>query len=132
MINYHWSRAPGKFVNKRTGDAVSVNVNGVNVGPKFTGSVLEWYETLVETCIDARNECVRSGKISAGVGPDVQLLVGRDVYAIFEATVLWNTNSTIAGLFTVKLDSTLSNDKILMKRGPELVATITVHDMNVV
>ena len=43
-----WSRSPGKFLNKNTGDTVS--------GPSFTGTVREWYETLSEMLIDAANE----------------------------------------------------------------------------
>lgn len=43
-----WSRSPGKFLNKLTGDTVS--------GPSFTGTVREWYETLSEMLIDAANE----------------------------------------------------------------------------
>jgi hypothetical protein len=44
----YWSRKPGKFVNKLTGDTES--------GASFTGTVREWYETLVETIIDLAND----------------------------------------------------------------------------
>jgi len=40
----HWSRLPGKFVNRETGAA-----NGNSLYPDFTGTVSEWYETLLET-----------------------------------------------------------------------------------
>jgi hypothetical protein len=46
---YHWSRRPGKFVNKTTG--IDLTANGANL-PDFTGTVSEWYETLVETIND--------------------------------------------------------------------------------
>ena len=39
-----WSRKPGKFVNRDTGAAV-----GNTLYPDFTGTVSEWYETLLET-----------------------------------------------------------------------------------
>jgi|21_taG_2_1085346.scaffolds.fasta_scaffold04675_3 hypothetical protein len=39
-----WSRSPGKFLNRETGALVS----GTNY-PDFTGTVSEWYETLLET-----------------------------------------------------------------------------------
>ena len=39
-----WSRAPGKFVDRDTG-AVSTT----SLFPSFTGTVSEWYETLLET-----------------------------------------------------------------------------------
>jgi len=40
----HWSRLPGKFVDRDTGAA-----NGNSLYPDFTGTVSEWYETLLET-----------------------------------------------------------------------------------
>jgi hypothetical protein len=46
---YHWSRRPGKFVNRLTG--VDITANGANL-PDFTGTVSEWYETLLETVND--------------------------------------------------------------------------------
>src|SRR5690606_25516048 len=46
--NYFWSRAPGKFLDKTTGSEVS--------GAAFTGTVREWYETLIEVIIDVGNE----------------------------------------------------------------------------
>jgi len=47
---YYWSRRPGKFVNKTNGQ--DLTNNGANL-PDFTGTVSEWYETLVETMNDA-------------------------------------------------------------------------------
>ena len=40
----YWSRSPGKFVNRETG----LRLNGTDY-PDFTGTVSEWYETLLET-----------------------------------------------------------------------------------
>ena len=40
----YWSRSPGKFLNRETGAPVS----GATY-PDFTGTVSEWYETLLET-----------------------------------------------------------------------------------
>jgi len=40
----YWSRSPGKFLNRETGAVVQ----GTNY-PDFTGTVSEWYETLLET-----------------------------------------------------------------------------------
>ena len=40
----YWSRSPGKFLNRETGSLAS----GTNY-PDFTGTVSEWYETLLET-----------------------------------------------------------------------------------
>ena len=44
----HWSRHPGKFLNRQTGAEVGADT----VAPDFTGTVSEWYETLVETIND--------------------------------------------------------------------------------
>jgi hypothetical protein len=40
----YWSRSPGKFLNRETGAVIS----GTDY-PDFTGTVSEWYETLLET-----------------------------------------------------------------------------------
>ena len=45
---YYWSRSPGLFVNRTTGVELGV---GAAV-PDFTGTVSEWYETLIETIND--------------------------------------------------------------------------------
>ena len=39
-----WSRSPGKFLNRETGSVISQTTY-----PDFTGTVSEWYETLLET-----------------------------------------------------------------------------------
>ena len=47
---YYWSRKPGKFV-ARTGADGGASVNQT-LFPDFTGTVSEWYETLLETVND--------------------------------------------------------------------------------
>ena len=44
---FYWSRSPGLFVNRATG--VEIGASGA---PDFTGTVSEWYETLIETIND--------------------------------------------------------------------------------
>jgi hypothetical protein len=44
---YYWSRKPGKFVNREKGGAIVSTLY-----PDFTGTVSEWYETLLETVND--------------------------------------------------------------------------------
>ena len=46
----YWSRMPGRFVNPETG--APRTVGAAIAGPDFTGTVSEWYETLVETIND--------------------------------------------------------------------------------
>ena len=44
----HWSRRPGQFLDRHTG----AKVTSSTAPPDFTGTVSEWYETLVETIND--------------------------------------------------------------------------------
>jgi hypothetical protein len=73
----YWSRKPGDFVNKLTGVSVA--------GASFTGTVREWYETLVETCIDVANTIHR--KTLRGAANF--MVVSPDVATILENTVLY-------------------------------------------
>jgi hypothetical protein len=45
---FYWSRSPGLFVNRTTGAEVGAGA----AAPDFTGTVSEWYETLIETIND--------------------------------------------------------------------------------
>jgi len=90
--NYYWSRSPGKFVNKSTGALVTPGGAGT-VGPSFTGTVREWYETLVETIIDVANEIHR--KTLRGSANFV--VCSPEVATIFEASVLYKPNIKLDG-----------------------------------
>ena len=90
--NFYWSRLPGKFVNKRSGNEVTKS-STLAAGPAFTGTVREWYETLVETIIDVANEIHR--KTLRGSANFI--VVSPDVATIFEASVLYKPNYTLDG-----------------------------------
>jgi len=45
---FYWSRSPGLFVNRQTG----AELGATAAAPDFTGTVSEWYETLIETIND--------------------------------------------------------------------------------
>jgi hypothetical protein len=75
--NFYWSRVPGNFVNKTSGVKYS--------GPTFTGTVREWYETLIETCIDVANNIHR--KTLRGAANFV--VTSPDVATVLEASVLY-------------------------------------------
>jgi len=49
---YYWSRRPGKFLNRTNGLPISDLANESLLGADFTGTVSEWYETLIETIND--------------------------------------------------------------------------------
>jgi hypothetical protein len=90
--NFFWSRSPGKFVNKRTGATVE-RANTLQAGPAFTGTVREWYETLVETIIDVANEIHR--KTLRGSANFV--VTSPEVSTIFEASVMYKPSLKIDG-----------------------------------
>ena len=45
---FYWSRSPGLFVDRSTG----LELGATAAAPDFTGTVSEWYETLIETIND--------------------------------------------------------------------------------
>lgn len=96
--NYYWSRAPGKFLDKTNGTTAS--------GGSFTGTVREWYETLIEVIIDVGNQIQR--KTLRGAANF--LVTSPDVSTILEASVLYkpiydaaDTMQTTMGIGTEKV-----------------------------
>ena len=71
---YYWSRRPGKFVVKDTGRQI-LGLPGATVLPDFTGTVSEWYETLLETVNDVsaniHRKTLRGGANFLVCGPEV-------------------------------------------------------------
>ena len=90
--NLFWSRAPGKFVNKLTGVEVARN-SSLRPGPQFTGTVRDWYETLIETIIDAGNIIHR--KTLRGSANFI--VIGPDVATILEASVMYKPSYSLDG-----------------------------------
>ena len=68
---FYWSRHAGKFVNRTTGQ----EIGATTATPDFTGTVSEWYETLVETINDVsaqiHRKTLRGGANFIVVGPEV-------------------------------------------------------------
>ena len=92
VANYYWSRMPGKFVDKRNGNAQTL-ASTLATGPQFTGTVREWYETLVETIIDVANEIHR--KTLRGSANFI--VCSPEVSTIFEASVLYKPSIKLDG-----------------------------------
>ena len=90
--NLFWSRAPGKFVHKELG-TTQEKASSLAGGPSFTGTVREWYETLVETIIDASNTIHR--KTLRGSANFI--VVGPDVATILESSVLYKPVYSLDG-----------------------------------
>jgi len=68
---YYWSRSPGLFVNRETG----AELGATAAAPDFTGTVSEWYETLIETINDVsaqiHRKTLRGGANYVVCGPEV-------------------------------------------------------------
>ena len=67
----YWSRSPGLFVDRETG----LEIGASSAAPDFTGTVSEWYETLVETINDVsaqiHRKTLRGGANFIVCGPEV-------------------------------------------------------------
>jgi len=74
----YWSRMPGNFVNRETGAGVEEAADSTGF-PEFTGTVSEWYETLVETINDVsariHRKTLRGGANFIVVAPEVANLL---------------------------------------------------------
>jgi hypothetical protein len=68
---YYWSRSPGMFLNRETGAEIGAS----SKAPDFTGTVSEWYETLIETINDVsaqiHRKTLRGGANFVVCGPEV-------------------------------------------------------------
>jgi hypothetical protein len=71
---YYWSRRPGRFVDRGTGSDISSFSNESLLGADFTGTVSEWYETLLETVNDIsaqiHRKVLRGGANFIVIGPE--------------------------------------------------------------
>jgi len=81
----YWSRSPGQFLNRETGEILSVG--------EFTGNVSEWYETLIETINDVSAQIHR--KTLRGAANFV--VCGPEVANILEFTAGFRANVTALG-----------------------------------
>jgi hypothetical protein len=74
----YWSRMPGNFVNRETGAGLEQAADSTGF-PEFTGTVSEWYETLVETINDVsariHRKTLRGGANFIVVAPEVANLL---------------------------------------------------------
>ena len=101
---YYWSRSPGLFVRKDTG----AEIGAASAAPDFTGTVSEWYETLLETVNDVsaqiHRKTLRGGANFVVCGPEVANIM--EFTAGFRATVTADDTKGQAGAVKV---GTLNN-----------------------
>ena len=96
---YYWSRSPGLFVNRVTG----AEIGATSAAPDFTGTVSEWYETLVETINDVsaaiHRKTLRGGANFIVVSPEVANVL--EFTAGFRASVTADADSGTVGAVKV-------------------------------
>ena len=96
---YYWSRSPGLFVNRETG----AELGATSAAPDFTGTVSEWYETLVETINDVsaqiHRKTLRGGANFVVCSPEVANIL--EFTAGFRASVTHDDESGSIGAVQV-------------------------------
>jgi hypothetical protein len=96
---YYWSRSPGMFLKRDTG----FEVGATSAAPDFTGTVSEWYETLVETMNDVsaaiHRKTLRGGANFIVVGPEVANIL--EFTAGFRASVTGDDSKGTVGAIKV-------------------------------
>ena len=96
---YYWSRSPGLFVARDTG----VELGATAAAPDFTGTVSEWYETLVETINDIsaqlHRKVLRGGATFLVVSPEVANIL--EFTAGFRASVTHDDDRGTVGALKV-------------------------------
>ena len=92
---YYWSRSPGLFVNRVTGAEIGAS----SAAPDFTGTVSEWYETLIETINDVsaqvHRKTLRGGANFIVTSPEVANIM--EFTAGFRASVTHDDTKGVAG-----------------------------------
>jgi hypothetical protein len=92
---YYWSRSPGLFVNRTTG----AEVGATSAAPDFTGTVSEWYETLLETVNDVsaqiHRKTLRGGANFIVTSPEIASIL--EMTAGFRASVTVDGDRGTAG-----------------------------------
>ena len=95
----YWSRSPGLFVNRETGAEIGAS----SAAPDFTGTVSEWYETLIETINDVsariHRKTLRGGANFIVCGPEVANIL--EFTAGFRASVTADDERGSAGAVRV-------------------------------
>jgi hypothetical protein len=99
---FHWSRRPGKFVDRLTGLPIQAATPVANF-PDFTGTVSEWYETLLETVNDVsaqiHRKTLRGGANFIVTSPEVANLL--EFTSGFRASTTADENKGTAGAVNV-------------------------------
>jgi len=91
----YWSRSPGLFVDRETGAEIGAS----SAAPDFTGTVSEWYETLIETINDVsariHRKTLRGGANFVICSPEVASIL--EFTAGFRAAVTVDSDAGTIG-----------------------------------
>ena len=101
---YYWSRRPGRFLDRTTGKQVGGDLaNESLMGADFTGTVSEWYETLIETINDVsaqiHRKTLRGGANFVVCSPEVANIL--EFTAGFRANVTADSDRGTVGAVNV-------------------------------
>ena len=92
---YYWSRSPGMFLHRTEGTEIGAS----SAAPDFTGTVSEWYETLIETINDVsaqiHRKTLRGGANFVVCGPEIANVL--EFTAGFRATVTADDDRGVIG-----------------------------------
>ncbi len=96
---FYWSRSPGLFVDRTTGQELGATA----AAPDFTGTVSEWYETLIETINDVsaqiHRKTLRGGANFLVTSPEVANIL--EFTAGFRASVTADADRGTVGAVNV-------------------------------
>ena len=96
---FYWSRSPGLFVDRATG----AELGATSAAPDFTGTVSEWYETLIETINDVsaqiHRKTLRGGANYLVTSPEVANIL--EFTAGFRANVTHDSDRGTVGAVNV-------------------------------
>jgi hypothetical protein len=116
--NYYWSRAPGVFVDRRTGRQQALS-NSLSIGPAFTGNVQDWYQTLVETISDVANtihrKTLRGSANFVVTSPDVSTILEHTVFYKPKYSIDSNGQISTPMVFGAEAVGTINNRYTLYK-----------------
>lgn len=115
---YHWSRIPGKFVNKTTGGPSLVE----GKGHTYKGTTLQWYECLVHTIIDAKMMLEKA----SGIKAQVAITSSKDLMCILECTPMYTAHDEKE--YCGKLYNELQVEYVANKKQPKNTFEVTAYD----
>jgi hypothetical protein len=139
----YWSRAPGQFVNRDTGEKVICD----DLIPAFRGTVREWYELLVEEIISLSISLPESVNDSNEFGliprkfRECKIYTTPDVATIIEQTVQYRAcykdddiykMGTITNRMDLYKSDLMKRNELYIVNNKGHVGKLEVVDMNII